>query len=89
MLSNQHRRHGARHRKLWVFGGWARGAPTCGDLDLFAEIERGWVEPPTVDGVVTPGYRNKATFEKARRAALGARPHVHVLDIEELTSSPA
>lgn len=65
--------------RVWVFGSYSRGALTCGDLDLIAEIATEWVGVPTLGGEPTPGMRSPE-FRQARRSLLGSFPHVELFD---------
>lgn len=44
---------------LWAFGSWARGAPTCGDVDLIVDIERVGDEHPSASAVVSAVRRRR------------------------------
>jgi hypothetical protein len=65
--------------RVWIFGSYARGALTCGDLDLIAEIATEWVGVPTLGGRPAPQMRGPE-FRQARRSLLGSLPHVEIFE---------
>ena len=65
------------------YGSWARGASECGDLDLAAQFDYAWAEPALRGGkhpVEVSSFL--PDFDAIRKAMLGSRPHVHVLDLK-------
>lgn len=44
---------------LWAFGSWARGAPTCGDVDLIVDFERLGDAPSTPSAVANAVRRRR------------------------------
>jgi hypothetical protein len=70
---------------LWAFGSWARGASECGDLDLAARFDYAWAEPALRGGTHPIEVDSfLPDFDAIRRAMLGSRPHVHVLDLKRV-----
>lgn len=69
----------ARVLGVWAVGSYARGAPTCGDLELLVDVALRW------DGR-TPSWddptRSNAPpdFSKVRKSIFGSYPHVSILD---------
>lgn len=57
-------------KRVWVFGSYARGALTCGDLDLLVETDFGSVQPP---------YGCCVIANKGVKDLIGRRRHVQVL----------
>lgn len=70
---------------LWAFGSWARGASECGDLDLAAQLDYAWAGPALRGGKhPVEGDSFLPDFDAIRKAMLGSRPHVHVLDLKRI-----
>jgi hypothetical protein len=68
---------------LWAFGSWARGASECGDLDLAAQGDYAWAGPALRGGKLPVEVDTfLPDFDAIRKAMLGSRPHVHVLDLK-------
>jgi hypothetical protein len=67
IISRIYARETHRITKLWVSGSYARGAPTCADLDLVVETERQTYRPI-----------GRAALRSFRGAVLGGAKHVQL-----------